>query len=318
MGRAAEDELPSTGSAVYDRLVNEHRAWLAEPGETIVGSGCFRSGSVLGSLHCDFGPPGQDKRVNQDYALAWLPAKSADRRLPRLVVALSDGLTNSYRSECAAALACWTSVRSLIEMVAATSPKDRALFAFNEAGRIIGAMGDELSRDPEVSCPEGQFISTWKYILNKGALFQTTLTLAWLDDRLHLAMVGDGGALWRCHEGPRGADRVLAACNLDSQQVHALGPAERHIGDFDCWREETIDGPFLCALFTDGVGRGIGKSPLTLLDSLDGSQAAGKENAARRFIENAIRERPKEFDDNVTLAVIRGQGAAPKSETHTL
>ena len=134
MDRAAEDELPSTGYAACDRLVSQHRAWMAERGESIVKSGSFHAGNISGSIHCDFGPPGQDKRVNQDYALAWLPAKFTDRRQPRLVVALTDGLTNSYCSECAAALACWTSVRALVETVNAASPKERALSAFNEAG----------------------------------------------------------------------------------------------------------------------------------------------------------------------------------------
>ena len=127
-----------------------------------------------------------------------------------------------------------------------------------------------MARDPEASCPEGQFLSTWKYILKKGGLFQTTLTLAWLDgDRFRMAMVGDGGALWRGYAGPRDArqadDRILAACNLESQQVHALGPADRCVRDFDCWREEELNGPFLCALSTDGIGRGLGTSPLTLV-----------------------------------------------------
>jgi len=202
------------------------------------------------------------------------------------------------------------------------------LVAFNAAGHALGVLGDELSRDPEASCPEGQFLSTWKYILNKGSFLQTTLTLAWLDGvgqvanlpaarqignlpHFHLAMIGDGGALWRGDAGPPGAtrlsDRILAACNLDSQQVHALGPAERHVHDFDCWREEALDGPFLCALFTDGIGRGIGKRPLTLLDELDRLHAAGVKNSAQQYIEQAIRDHPKEFDDNLTLAVIRAE-----------
>ena len=107
---------------------------------------------------------------------------------------------------------------------------------------------------------------------------------------------------------PRQAnDRILAACNLDSQQVYALGPADRCVRDFDCWREEELNGPFLCALSTDGIGRGLGTSPLTLLDELESLQAAGVENPARRFIEHAIRQRPKDFDDNLTLAVIRAE-----------
>ena len=58
---------------------------------------------------------------------------------------------------------------------------------------------------------------------------------------------------------------------------------------------------------TDGVGRGIGKSPMGLLDELEGYEAAGAENGAREFIARAIQERPKDFDDNLTLAVIRGE-----------
>ena len=169
-----------------------------------------------------------------------------------------------------------------------------------------------MARDPEASCPPGQFLSTWKYILKKGGLFQTTLTLAWLDrDFLRIAMVGDGGAVWRSYRatppGQRATDRVLAACDLDSQQVCALGPADRCVREFDCWHEEELNGPFLCALHTDGVGRGLGGNPLALLDELEELQAAGVENPARRFIEQAIAERPQDFDDNLTLAVIRAE-----------
>ena len=125
--------------------------------------------------------------------------------------------------------------------------QDLAKLAFNSAGLTIGRLADALARDPEASCPENQFLSTWKYILKKGGLFQTTLTLAWLDgDRFRIAMVGDGAALWRGYGGPRGPqanDRVLAACNLDSHQVYALGPADRCLQDFDCSREELARRP---------------------------------------------------------------------------
>ncbi len=60
-------------------------------------------------------------------------------------------------------------------------------------------------------------------------------------------------------------------------------------------------------LHTDGVGRGIGGNPIVLLDELEELQAAGVENPARRFIEQAVEERPRNFDDNLTLAVIRGE-----------
>ncbi len=127
---STEQEAGSTAEA--DSLLpapcSMHRAWLAERGETIVGSGGFRAGGIEGAIHTDFGPPGQDKSVNQDYALAWLPAKkAADGLQPRLVVALSDGLTNSYRSECAAALACWTSIRAWSRRPARDAQRSRVV-----------------------------------------------------------------------------------------------------------------------------------------------------------------------------------------------
>jgi hypothetical protein len=319
MSQGAKADLPFIGHPEFDLLLREGQAWLAERGEMVVGSGAFtagRPGSIVigGSLHSDFGPADQDKETNQDYALAWWPsAAAADARpRPSFVLALADGLTTSYRSESAAALASWVGVRALVENYRAAQPLDLARLAFAEAGLTIGQLADELARAPGASCPEGQFLSTWKYILQKGRLLQTTLTLAWLDgDHFRIAMVGDGGALWRDYRGLRDSrqstDRVLAACDLDSQQVYALGPAERGVQEFDCWHEEELDGPFLCALSTDGIGRGQGASPSALLDELESLQAAGAENPAQRFIERAIQQRPKDFEDNLTLAVIKAE-----------
>ena len=42
---------------VFDRLLRETRAWLATRGQTIAGSGCFRTGRFSGAIHSDFGPP---------------------------------------------------------------------------------------------------------------------------------------------------------------------------------------------------------------------------------------------------------------------
>ena len=51
----------------------------------------------------------------------------------------------------------------------------------------------------------------------------------------------------------------------------------------------------------------MGGNQSVLLDKLEKLQAAGMENAARRFIEQAVEERPQDFDDNLTLAVIRAE-----------
>jgi hypothetical protein len=315
MSQAADTDAPiepGNWPAEFDGVVRDCQAWLAERGETIVGSGCFRSQQLSGSLHTDFGPEEQDKDANQDYALAWLPGDEGMRKRFRLVVALGDGLTTSFRSECASALLCSLAMRALVEGDAALKPEDLARHAFDAAGQSLGRLADELTREPTASCPPGQFLSTWKYILRKGLLLQSTLTLAWLDRRcLHVAMVGDGGGVWRCYGpspgGQRANDSVLAQCDLDRHQVCALGPAERSVREFDCWRQQELDGPFLCALHTDGVGRGVGGDPLALLDELEELQTAGGENSARRFIDRAVEERPQSFDDNLTLAVIAGE-----------
>jgi len=310
MSQGDRADLPLLGRPEFDLLLRETREWLARRGEMVVGSGPFRSGRFSGAIHSDFGPADQDKTTNQDYALAWWPPVSEARQRLRIVLALADGLTTSYRSECASALACWVGVRALVEHAGAAEPMDLARLSFNEAGLTIGRLADELAANPEASCPEDQYLSTWKYILKKGGLFQTTLTLAWLDrDHFRAAMVGDGGLLWRSYRGPRGTppvtDRVLASCDLDSQQVYALGPASRCVQDFDCWHEEELDHPFLCAVSTDGIGRGYGANPLTLLDQLESLLAAGETNPAERLIRQAIEERREDFDDNLTLAFLR-------------
>jgi serine/threonine protein phosphatase PrpC len=310
MSQDADSDEPFTFPPAFDHVIRENQAWLAERGRTIIGSGCFQSGPLSASVHTDFGPEDQDKEANQDYAVAWLPYDEETRRRFRFVVALGDGLTTSFRSEWASALVCSVASRALADGNAGLEPIELAKYAFNEAGGSLGRLADQLARAPEASCPPGQFASTWKYILRKGMLFQSTLTLAWLDQHFfRVAMVGDGGAVWRSCRAPahsqRAVDHVLAQCDLDQHQVCALGPADRNVREFDCWHEEELDGPFLCALHTDGVGRGLGDNPTALLDQLEELQTAGEENTARRFIEQAVEQRPREFEDNLTLAVIR-------------
>ncbi len=312
MSQGKETDLPTIGHPEFDRVVADCRDWLAQRGELAVGSGIFRLPGFRGGLHSDFGPLSQDKGTNQDYALAWWPSAEESRPRMDFALALGDGLTTSFRSESAAALACWVAIRYLVDGRRAAQPIELAKLAFNEAGLTIGRLADDLARDPQTSCPEGQFISTWKYILQKGRLLQTTLTLAWIDrGRFYIATVGDGEVSWRDYRGrpgvSRAVDRILAACDLSSQQVSALGPTTRCVQDFDCWHEEEIGGPFLCAFSTDGIRRARGASPQSLLDDIERLYAKGVDNPARQFIEQAVRQRPGSFDDNLTLAVIRAE-----------
>jgi hypothetical protein len=296
------DSLP----AAFDDTIRESQSWLAERGETIVGSGCFHSEHLSGSIHSDFGPEEQDKDANQDYALAWLPRDESLRQRFRLVLAIGDGLTTSFRSEWASAIVCSVALRALVDSDPMLEPQDAARYAFHQAGASLSRLAGDLASDPAASCPPGQFASTWKYILRKGVLLQSTLTLAWLDGQaFRIAMLGDGGGVWRSLCPP--SDCLLAQCDLDQHQVRALGPCEPGVHEFDCWHEQPLHGPFLCALHTDGIGRGLGHNPIGLLDDLVELQKEKPENAARRFIDRAVEERPRSFDDNLTLAVIEGE-----------
>jgi hypothetical protein len=286
-------------------FVEPHRDWLSQRGHTIVQSGAAEVGGFQISLHSDYGPPDQDKGPeNQDFALAWY-----DRDSQRFAVAVADGLTDSYRSEWAASLACWVAVRTLVERWSDLPPLDLAHAAFDAAGHAIGGTADAFAANPIASLPVDQFLSTWEFMLRKGKLLQTTLMLAWLDQHaFRVAALGDGGAVWRgvgknLHS--EASNQVLAHCDLDTNLVHPIGPATRCGHAFDCWIERAIDGPFLCAIYTDGLGRALGTTPLTLLEELGYRQELQSGNQAQHYVGQALRDRPHQFADNVTLAVIR-------------
>ena len=147
MSQAADTDEPiepPVPPPAFDQLIRGSQAWLAERGEMIVGSGCFRSEKLAGSIHTDFGPLDQDKDVNQDYALAWLPSDEKTRKRFRLALALADGLTASFRSEWASALVCSVGLRALAEADAGLPPRELAGYAFDQAGRSLGRLVDEL------------------------------------------------------------------------------------------------------------------------------------------------------------------------------
>ena len=115
----------------------------------------------------------------------------------QFALALSDGLTSSFWSERAAVLACWVAMGVLVDRKATLAPEELARSSFDAAGRAIGQFVDDLRRDPEAARPRDQpYASTWRFMLERGRLMQTTLMLAWVArEDFHLAIVGDGGAL---------------------------------------------------------------------------------------------------------------------------
>ncbi len=284
---------------ILDQLISAHADWLRQEGHPVVLSGAFAAPPYRGSVHSCFGPADQDKcPENQDFALVWTRAKDGPGL--RLVAALADGLTSSYRSDWAAELACWTGVKLLTQhYTEAMPPRQLAGAVFTSVAAALGQLCQQLTADPEASCPPEQFLSTWKYILAKGLLLQTTLTLAWLDhEMLRVALIGDGGVFLRYYQPDR-ADEILATCDLSTNLVQPLGPG--YVGPLQEWIERPAQAPFRCALTTDGIVRGLGEKPFDLLDDVE---KRCEENPARTYIENAIAQRPGDFADNLTLILL--------------
>jgi len=189
--------------ALLDEQTQPLRAQLGEAGQVVEESGTFQVANLCGSLHTDLGPAGQDKDVNQDYALAWI---AKDDAFPlKLAVALADGLTSSYASEWAARLACWQALATLHELYQppntipeTTQAEDLARQVFSAIGQALVQFYEEVAREADKYRPEGFFPSTWRYVLRRKALLETTTSLLWVaGGRVYVAVLGDGGLLWR-------------------------------------------------------------------------------------------------------------------------
>lgn len=288
-------------------LVAPHHAWLRERGELWVGSGTVPLADGTLSFHSNFGPPGQDKPANQDYAVVW---KGKRGGVPAVALAIGDGLTSSYHSELGAQAACSAALRRLVAEINPRAPRPALDAAVAAAVQATKELAGDLAANAEKSCPPGQFLSTWKYILRQGRLLQTTLTLAWLeDDRLCVGVVGDGGCLVRAAN--LGELRIVALPDLATQEVNALGPGDAGPIPLDHFFDQRLERPYQAVFYTDGVGRGAGGAPAKLLEALDAPALVAGANPARAFIADAIQRDPRGFDDNLTLAILRAAARRP-------
>ncbi len=291
---------------VYHNLIKEQREWLSSKGRTTAQSGHDEIDRIALSLHSDLGPADHEKAENQDFILAWCSTSQA-LSTPRLVIALADGVSDSDRSDWAAALACWISVRTVVEHFREDAPLATSRAAFNAAGEAIGALADVITNAPDDYLPEDQFAMTWEYILRMGKFLQTTLMLAWLDSTsLHVVSVGDGGAVIRQIHNESGeyTDRTLAKCDLDSNLVNAIGPFSRRDHDFDCVADHVLEGTSVLAFFTDGVGRAISNAPESLMSDLQQLHLDHSRDIARSYLRKAFDESPNDYCDNVSLLSI--------------
>lgn len=284
-------------------LVAPHHAWLQTRGELWVRSGRVSSSDTDICFHTDYGPLWQDKPTNQDYALVW---KGERAGVPTFGIAIGDGLTSSYRSELASQAACSAALHTLVAEMPTGGSRVAVESAVAAALQAVKALAGELALNPERSCPPGQFLATWKYILRQGLFLQTTLTLAWLeDDRLSVGVVGDGGCL--VHAVNLAELRIVAQPDLATQEVNALGPGDSGPIPLDHYFEERLKRPFSAVFYSDGVGRG--EAPARLIESLASPTLMARKNPAHTFISDAIagaiEHHSHAFDDNLTIAILR-------------
>jgi hypothetical protein len=253
-------------------------------------------------VHSEYGPATQDKDTNQDYVIAWQDRAETQEHDGFWAIVMSDGVTSSYWAERAAEVACWTSLASLIELWGSRGAKQLAVSSVDAAGEAIGRVADVITKSPEKHRPKDEFEATWEYVLSEGLLLQTTLTLVWWDGRLHIAIVGDGAVAVR--DSSDAACRAVAGSDLQTSRVHAIGPNNRQVAELDGWDSLELQMPCSLAIFTDGVARGVSSDASEIFACADAAMKDGKTNPARCVLGSLQQNRPKEFEDNLTLGLV--------------
>jgi hypothetical protein len=296
--------LHGPANAELQRVLRECAETPFEESDWLLGSGSsrWRGGDI--TIHTDFGPVAQDKETNQDFVVGWTADGSRAQPVVPWALAMADGVTASFYAELGAELACRASLARLL--MHPGKGKAKALDAVNAAGDAVGVVGDAIAANPELYKPDDMFKSTWKYILREGLLLQTTLTLAWMErGTCYLAMVGDGGAAVELRRRSGHKQVVLAAPVVETSLVHAIGPRNRHVDGFDVWQQVGAENLCQLAVYTDGVGHGIRSNTSLLFDPLRKMGGDSKvSNRVRALIQEWIRTRAEEFEDNLSLAVV--------------
>ena len=284
-----------------ERVVREKLRQLKRRGMVLEKSGCLPPLCV--HIHTDYGPLDQEKERNQDYVMVL--SGESKKGLPFLAIAMADGLTCSYRSDVGARLACYCGLHSLAVDWNGRISKVSFQKAVTAGCSVLKKIRNKLSKRYLDNCPPGFYPATWDYILSKGKLLQTTLSLILVKDGwLRAGIVGDGGFCWRSYN-PK-ISKSGGDCNPDVFETNAIGPSvDQRLIQLDHYVQKRISRPFLAAFYTDGVGRGLGNNALSLLDDLEGKKGGESTNMAQAYLERAIQKAPALFNDNLTLAVVR-------------
>lgn len=274
---------------------------LKRPGSVITGTGAFNLKNGMLAVHTDFGPAGQDKDENQDFVLAWKP--DGDKSTIDWAVAMADGVTSSYLSGEGARIACFAGLAALITDEKPQNWEERARRAMDAAGTAIGEFAEEILTDPDQFRPAEEFDSTWQYLLREGRFLQTTLSLVWSESgRLNVAIVGDGGVITDGYGSE--LSEVTELMDEATNRVHALGPNNQVVLEFDFADSLELSGAGVVAMFTDGIGRGITQCPAELFEIHRHEQPINDDQMAQRIVQELMSRRPFDFEDNLSLALV--------------
>ena len=292
-----------------DELIGQlqHQIGLARETLGAAGSLCVESGHLEASsrrlwVHSEFGPAVQDKDSNQDFVIAWQDHGETEETKGHWAIVMADGVTSSCWAEWGAELACWISLAKLVELRGVRAGKQLALNSVNAAGEAIGKLADVITKGPQQYRPKDEFEATWEYVLSEGLFLQTTLTLVWWDGYLHIAIVGDGAVTIR--ESNDAGCRTIAGSDLQSSWVQAIGPNNRQLAELGAWDRLELKMPCSMAVFTDGVARGVSCDVGEIFAHADAAIVGGKTNPAQRVLGLLQQNRPKDFEDNLSLGLV--------------
>jgi len=228
------------------------------------------------------GAPGTEKTRNEDAARWGFLATKAG---PVLLLALADGVTSSSCGFWASRVACAAGLRAMEEPARRAYDEDgpgvstHRLSTVIEAGftgadTALAGILNRLRSEPERywSRQEEPHLATWRYVLARGQVMETTLCLAMIDPvGIIVGSVGDSlVALRRCRSGET-CDVVIGAPDEGEHGTAALrGDDTYRIPPESFTRAlyatQDYEGTAALVLATDGVARHADAS--SLLDAL--------------------------------------------------
>jgi|GEM_PF-4681332 len=295
------------------------------------GYRCRRNRRLFLRVATHAGKTNPEKNNNEDFVIGWMPHPGEKNATVKLAVAMADGVSSCLYPQWAAETACWRALCELVRNASAPQPsvseqkghaESLAVRSMDAVLADLRVIRESLTTSASIYKPVGEFDSTWNYRLRQGKILQTTLMLAWVDltDTLHIASVGDGGALLRStgkqYANTEEAGDLIMNCDPTTNDVRALGPNSPVFSDLTpeerrAWlhfASRDFHLPRRCVLFTDGVGRCFAQKPMELFSFIENRRKGQSEKGLPlRCLQDLAAPAnwpPSVEPDNLTLVII--------------